>query len=119
MKVQRGDIVLVDYPFSSGIGSKVRPVLIVQCDRDNSRLTNTIVAMISRTVHRASQVDTQLLIDVTAPEGQATGLKATSVVNCSNLFTVNEQLLRKKIGGLPPATMQQVDDCLRDALGIR
>ena len=118
MKVNRGDVVLLDYPFSSGAGSKVRPVLVVQGNRDNARLTNTIVAMITRSVHRASQVDTQFLIDVATPEGHATGLKATSAVNCSNLFTVSEQLLRKKIGELPPAIMRQIDDCLKAALGI-
>ena len=32
MKVQRGDVVLVDYPFSDGSGSKVRPTVVVQAD---------------------------------------------------------------------------------------
>jgi mRNA-degrading endonuclease toxin of MazEF toxin-antitoxin module len=118
MKVKRGDVVLLDHPYSSGAGSKVRPVLVVQGDRNNVRLTNTIVAMITRTVHRTELVDTQLLIDLTTPEGRASGLKAMSAVNCTNLFTVDERLLRKKIGALPPATMRQVDDCLKSALGI-
>jgi mRNA interferase MazF len=118
MKVKRGDVVLLDHPFSTGVGSKVRPVLVVQGDRDNARLTSTIVAMITRTIHRVSQVDTQLLIDITTQEGKGTGLRATSAVNCSNLFTVSEQLLRKKIGELPPALMQQVNQCLKAALDI-
>jgi len=118
MKVMRGDVVLLDHPFSSGAGSKVRPVLVVQGDLDNARLTSTIVAMITRTIHRAGQVESQLLIDITTPEGQATGLKATSAVNCSNLFTVDEQLLRKKIGKLPQSVMQRVNDCLKAALAI-
>ena len=41
MNVQRGDIVLVDYPYASGTGAKVRPVLVVQNNRDNQRLLNT------------------------------------------------------------------------------
>lgn len=118
MKFKRGDVVLLDHPFSTGVGSKVRPVLIVQGDRDNARLTNTIVAMITRTVHRAGPIDTQLLIDVATPEGRTAGLKATSAVNCTNLFTVNKQLLRKKIGALPPAAMKQINNCLKAALGI-
>ena len=118
MKVKRGDVVLLDHPFSSGVGSKVRPVLVVQGDRDNARLTNTIVAVITRTIHRAGQIDTQLLIDITTPEGKVAGLKSTSAVNCSNLFTVSEQLLRKKIGELPTTVMRQVNGCLKAALGI-
>lgn len=43
MKVQRGDVVLVNDPFASGSGSKVRPAVVVQCDRNDSRLDNTII----------------------------------------------------------------------------
>ena len=42
MNVQRGDIVLLDMPFAQGGGSKVRPGLVIQSYRNNSRLTNTI-----------------------------------------------------------------------------
>lgn len=118
MKVQRGDVVLLNYPFSDGAGTKVRPVLVVQCDRDNARLTNTIVAMITRTIHRTGQVDTHFLIDIATTEGKATGLNATSAVNCSNLFTVSDALIRSKIGQLPHSSMIQVETCLKSALGI-
>jgi len=47
MNIQRGDIVLVDYPYTSGSEAKVRPVLVIQNDRDNQRLKNTIVAQIT------------------------------------------------------------------------
>ena len=47
MNVQRGDVVLVDYPYTTGGGTKVRPVLVIQNDRDNQRLLNTIVAQIT------------------------------------------------------------------------
>jgi mRNA-degrading endonuclease toxin of MazEF toxin-antitoxin module len=32
MKVKRGDVVLLDHPFSDASGSKVRPALVVQAD---------------------------------------------------------------------------------------
>jgi uncharacterized protein len=38
--MKRGDVVLLDYPYADGSGSKIRPVLIVQNDRDNQRFTN-------------------------------------------------------------------------------
>jgi mRNA interferase MazF len=43
MNVHRGDVVLVDYPYPAGTGAKVRPVLVIQNDRDNQHLRNTIV----------------------------------------------------------------------------
>jgi mRNA-degrading endonuclease toxin of MazEF toxin-antitoxin module len=39
MRVRRGEVVLVDFPFSDRTGSKVRPCLVVQNDANNSFLT--------------------------------------------------------------------------------
>jgi PemK-like, MazF-like toxin of type II toxin-antitoxin system len=64
MTVNRGDIVLVDYPFTAG-GAKVRPALVIQNDPDNMRMTNTIVAQISGNTARFNEA-TQHLIDVAA-----------------------------------------------------
>ena len=74
--------------------------------------------MITRTIHRAGQSNTQLLPEVATPEGQLAGIRATSAINCSNLFTVSEQLLRRKIGQMPPHVMLQINECLKAALGI-
>lgn len=53
MNVRRGDVVLVLYPFASGRGNSRRPALIVQNDRDNERLHNTIVAQITTNLRQA------------------------------------------------------------------
>ena len=118
MTVQRGDVVIVNFPFSAGTGSSPRPALVVQSDHKNQRISNTIVAMITRTTHRAAHEDTQLLIDVNTPEGKQSGLMFTSALTCENLATVHEQLITHKIGRLPPAVMQQVDECLKASLGL-
>jgi mRNA interferase MazF len=47
MKISRGDVVLLDFPFSGGGASKVRPALVVQNDTDNQRLATAIVVMIT------------------------------------------------------------------------
>ena len=43
MNVRRGEIVIVDYPYSDQIGCKIRPALIVQADAWNQRLDATIL----------------------------------------------------------------------------
>jgi mRNA-degrading endonuclease toxin of MazEF toxin-antitoxin module len=48
MKVQRGDVVLLDQPFSDESGSKVRPALVVQENVRNAKLKETIVATITK-----------------------------------------------------------------------
>lgn len=117
MTVRRGDVVLVAFPFSSGVGAKVRPALVIQNDRNNHRLTNTIVLAITSTTHRAHQ-PTQLLIEAASPEGQQAGLLFDSVVGCENIATVEQGLVRRKIGTLSSSLMKQVNVCLKNSLGI-
>jgi mRNA interferase MazF len=118
MSVQRGDVVLVHVGFSSGVAGKTRPVLVVQADHNNQRLQDTIVALITRTIHRTSIEATQLLIDVTTPEGKQSGLLRTSAVKCEHLETVLQKDIQRVIGYLPPLLMRQVDACLKAALDL-
>jgi len=44
MPVSRGDVVMAFYPFASDPRGKRRPALVIQNDRDNARLQNTVVS---------------------------------------------------------------------------
>jgi mRNA interferase MazF len=118
MKVQRGHVVLLPIGFTSGIGVKLRPALVVQSDHNNARLNDTIVAIITKTTHRATREATQLLIDISSPEGQQSGLLHTSAIKCEHLVTVSVADISRVIGSLPPATMTQIEGCLKAALAI-
>jgi mRNA interferase MazF len=117
MNVNRGDIVLLDYPYSTGSGAKVRPALVVQNDRDNRRLLNTIVAQVTSITRRSLQ-PTQLLIEISTPAGKQSGLRQDSVVNCVNLLTLDRNKVLRKLGELPDSIMQQVNVCLKAALEL-
>ena len=117
MNVHRGDVALVDYPYAAGGGAKVRPVLVIQNDRDNQRLRNTIVAQITSVTRRALE-PTQLLIEIATPAGQQSGLRQDAVVNCVNLLTLDKGKVLRKLGSLPDALMQQVNNCLKAALEL-
>ena len=118
MTVHRGDVVLVNYPFASGTGSKVRPALVVQCDRNNRRLDNTIVAQITSRTRFARSEPTQFLIELNSPAGQQSGWLNDSAISCENLYTVRQDSVTRKIGCLPAETMQRVNECLRASLEI-
>lgn len=111
MNIQRGDVVLLDCPYASGGGAKVRPALVVQNDRDNQRLTNTIVVQITSVTRRALE-PTQLLVEISTPEGQLSGLRQDSVVNCVNLVTLEKTKILRRLGSLPDPLLQQVNACL-------
>ena len=118
MAVKRGDVVLTHVKFSSGPGGKVRPALVVQSDHNNLRLQDTIIALITRTTHRAQIEATQLLIDITTPEGRLSGLLQNSAVKCEHLETVLQGDIQRIIGSLPALLIQQIDSCLKVALGL-
>jgi len=118
MPVKRGDVVLVPVPDTSGSAGKVRPALIVSSDRNNQRLQDVIVAIITKTTKRVSVEPTQLLIALGTPDGKQSGLLTDSAVKCERLHAILQSYVRRTVGSLPAATMQKVNDCLKSALEI-
>jgi mRNA-degrading endonuclease toxin of MazEF toxin-antitoxin module len=117
--MRRGEIVLLSFPFSSGGGSKVRPAVVVQCDSNNHRLQNTIVAMVTTSTHLAKVEPTQFLIDPKTPEGGPTGLLHPSAVKCENLFTVVQSVVIRTIGTLHPSHLIRLNACLKASLQLQ
>ncbi len=118
MKIHRGNVVLVDFPYSDQTGRKVRTALVVQSDVWNQKLDDTILALITGSRHRRVGAKTQYYIDIDTKVGQQTGLRLNSVVQCENLITYDQSLILRIIGSLSDQIMKQIDDCLKSALGI-
>jgi mRNA interferase MazF len=116
MRVNRGDVVLVDYPYSDRTGSKIRPCVVVQNDRNNQRLDDTIVVTISRRTQTAEP--TQLLILAASKEGKQAGLLSDSSVRCENILSVDLSFVKRKIGTLTSDLMDKVDACLKESLDL-
>ena len=118
MTFRRGNVVLANLPYSDQTGSKVRPALVVQCDRNNDRLDDIILVMITTVIGRATTEPTQFLIEITTPEGQASGLLRNSAVKCEHLVTLDRGLVSRVIGRLPPDVMKNVNRCLKESLDL-
>jgi mRNA-degrading endonuclease toxin of MazEF toxin-antitoxin module len=117
MSVHRGDVVMCRCPHAGGTRGKKRPVVVVQADAYNARVWHAIVAELTGNVAAAGD-PASLLIDVSTPEGKATGLDRNSVVSCLFLATVAADRLGAPVGRLSAAMMQQVDQGLKLALGL-
>ena len=117
MPVSRGDIVLAFVENVGAPGGKLRPALVVQSDRNNTRLNETIIAAITSNTSRVHEPH-QLLIDISTPDGVVSGLLHNSAVRCERLHTIPQLDVRRNIGQLPAALMQRVDACLKAALGM-
>jgi mRNA interferase MazF len=118
MSIQRGQVVMVWYPYSHGVGGKVRPALVIQCDKNNRRLNSTIVAQISSTTRRSAVESTQLLIDPASPEGHLSGLLHPSAVKCENLVTVLQERIVRTIGRVDQDVMNRVNRCIKASLDV-
>ncbi|REJ89239.1 MAG: type II toxin-antitoxin system PemK/MazF family toxin [Planctomycetota bacterium] len=118
MTVRRGEIVLVDFPFSDQTGRKVRPALVVQNDQWNRVIDDTILALITGSRRRRIGAATQFVSELATPEGQQSGLRLDSIVQCENLVTYDQNMILKRLGSLPQQAMTQIDECLNSALGI-
>jgi len=113
-EIQRGEIWWADLPEPrrSEPGYR-RPVLVVQANSFNrSRIQTTIVAAISTNLELADAPGNVLL------PARSAGLARDSVVNVSQLLTLDRSLLTEHAGTLPPRIQRSVDEGLRTVLQL-
>ncbi len=114
MEVARGEVWWADLAASgdSSPGGS-RPVLVVQTKSFNqSRIQTVIVAILTTNLGLARAPG-----NVEIGSGES-GLPRASVVNVSQLYTLDRRVLRDRAGRLRPATMKQVDQGLMLALAL-
>jgi mRNA interferase MazF len=90
-----------------------RPVMVVSSDRYNaSRLRTVTVVVMSRNTRLAA-----LPGNVSVP-ASISGLPHDSVVNVTQLVTLDREVFMERVGHLPDWLMEQVGDGLRRALAL-
>jgi mRNA interferase MazF len=112
--IQRGEIWWADLPEPrrSEPGYK-RPVLVVQADSFNlSRIQTAIVAAITTNLELADAPGNVLL------PARSVGLPRDSVVNVSQLLTLDRTFLTEHAGTLSPRLQRSVDEGLRTVLQL-
>ena len=113
----RGDVVLVRFPHPSGQRGKKRPAVVVQSDTYASSVSTVVVAEVTKNLTMKND-PACLFIDVSTPEGKATGLLVDSVVSSLVLDTVYADTIAQVLGCLSPSLLQKFDDCLKVRLGL-
>jgi len=110
--VRRGELWWADLgvPVGSAPGYR-RPVLVVSSDRFNSsRLATVVVAAVTSNL-RLGDAPGNVVVDEPA-------LARPSVVNVTQLLTIDRQLLEARIAMVTRAQLRQVDSGLRLSLGL-
>ncbi len=112
--IQRGEIWWADLPEPrrSEPGYR-RPILVIQADAFNaSRIQTVIVAVITANLQLAVAPGNVLL------PARSSGLSRDTVVNVSQLLTLDRSFLTEQAGSLPPRLERLVDEGLRIALQL-
>lgn len=112
--MKRGQVWWADLPEPEGSEPGFRrPVLVVQADEFNrSRIRTVIAATITSNTSLAGAPG-----NVTLSKGSV-GLGCESVVNVSQLVTLDKRFLTERVGRIPVAKLRQVEDGLRLALAL-
>lgn len=114
MVIERGEIWWADLgePRGSSPGFH-RPVLIIQSDFFNQTLINTVIVSIITTNLRLVNMPGNLSLSP-----KASGLDKESVINISQLFTLDRADLLEYIGNISAQKMEQVEKGLRLVLSL-
>lgn len=118
MKPKRGEIWLVQYPFTDLSAQKRRPAAVVSRDRDNQRLSNAILVPISSALERWD-ADTEVFVAANSDTGRAAGLRMDSLIRCRGVMSLHCRFLAKRIGCLTETALGEVEQALRRALGMQ
>jgi len=118
---QRGDVVLIDYPFLTAAGTqqKLRPALVVSDHTVSRRFPDDLMLAAITSQHLTNLTANELEIHASHPDFGGTGLRATSIVRLDFVMTVPASLVSRKIGKLPDTLMGKVDTCLKRSLGLK
>ena len=112
--MKRGEVWWASLPVPTGSGPGFRrPVVVVQSNPFNqSRIATAIVAIVTSNLALA---DAPGNVRVGKAES---GLTKSSVVNVSQLVTLDREQLTQRVRALPAETMRGIDEGLRLVLGI-
>jgi mRNA interferase MazF len=112
--MKRGEVWWASLPAPSGSGPGYRrPVLVIQSNPFNeSRIATTVVAAITTNLALAAAPGNVRVI-----RGES-GLTKPSVINVSQLLTVDRSYLTARVRTLPPAVLARVDAGLKLVLGL-
>lgn len=107
---QKGDIVLLPFPFTDLTAMKTRPAVVLSVEAFQRDTGDFTVAMITSVPHRTPY-------DYELKDWQAAHLLRPSWVR-AKLATLDPALVRYIPGRLSEADMAEVEKCIRLALGL-
>lgn len=107
MVLNKGDIVLVKFPFTDLSQTKLRPALVLWTITGNEV---TLCFISSQNV--SNLTSEEFALNASDSEFQGTGLRVSSKVRVSRIATLERQLIIRRLGKLGTKQMQQLNALL-------
>jgi len=113
---RRGQVVVVNVPFTDQAGTKRRPAVVVSAESFHRRLPDVIVCPISsqpRYFERPGPGDRPLA------KWKSAGLRFRSTARVSNVVAIEKSLIQRVLGKISASDLKALNATLLDAFGLR
>ena len=107
-----GDIILVNFPFTDLVSSKVRPAVVI-----NQKGEDIIILGIFSKIPEKIQ-ESWFVVDETADYFSKTGLKKKSIIKTEKIAVIHNSVIRKSLGAVPENIFAAIKTKLKKTLGL-
>lgn len=110
---ERGDVVLVPFPFSDQTITKKRPAVIISSNTYNNASSDIVIMAITSQTEKTVGIGECLIKD-----WQGAGLLKPSAIKPA-ISTIEQALVLKKLGKLPPKDIISLENTLKEFLDLK
>lgn len=108
MKMRKGDIVLIPFPFTDLSGSKLRPAVVLYAND-----LDVTVSFITSNLRWKNKFDLVL------KKSNSNGLKVDSILKTSKIATLDKDLVAGKLGALSAYEISEMDEEMKKMLQLK
>ena len=112
MTYRPGDIVLVNFPFTDLLSSKVRPAIITTVKGEDV----IILGIFSKIPEKMN--DSYFVMDETDEYFTKTGLKKRSVIKTEKIAVIHSSIIKRPLGSLPKDIFKIIKAKLKKTLEL-
>lgn len=109
---ERGDIVLVPFPFSNQTTTKKRPAVVISSNLYNEISQDVIIMAITSRIEQTNEIGETFI-----ENWESAGLLKPSTVKPA-ISTIESNLVLKKLGKLSPRDLASLDNILKSLISL-
>ena len=100
-RLVRGDVIVIDFPFSNLVQFKPRPVLVIKIPKGEDVIVNQITG---------TSYEKSVEVKIENKDFSKGSLKRDSYLRLDKIFSIEKSLIKYKIGSLKPEKFKEIMD---------